>query len=180
YYIKQVLSDREFTFSAEPGGPALQGITSAFGALDLVDTDKPPFQIAGLDLSGTIRLTAKFDAVLSGSSAKGLSQVEVQLFGPVDGPFATGDVTGNFSVTVGSNSGSSAGVTVLVKDGVVTVPDWGFSLDGRVQVGSVLQLDVTNVTVTHTQQGGKGKTVLNGSAKVTLPGANKAVEIFVG
>src|SRR5262249_7937135 len=121
----------------------------------------------------------------TGTSPSGFSTVLIEIYGQVDGTFnlPSSSISGNFTVTLGSNNGSTAGIIIRADNtNGVTVPDWGFSLDGQVHVGGAVQLNLTNLGVTHTSAAvgtGKGQTTLTGTVAATFPQANITADISV-
>jgi hypothetical protein len=142
-----------------------------------------PFVVGPVSLSGTVQVVLRLtgDIINVNNSDFAVGPLELQIFGQVDGSFTKGPVTGRFSVTIGSNNGASAGITIRANPFGVTVPSWGFSLDGSAKIGSTVQLDFTNITVTHSEDNsGKGRTVINGAVRVAVPGWNTAFEASMG
>ena len=60
YYIKDpITAGRAFTFSATKNGAAITGANADAGQIVFLNTDRPAFEVAGLDLSGTIQVDGR-------------------------------------------------------------------------------------------------------------------------
>src|SRR5262249_33093584 len=169
----------EFYFSDSPGGAPIQGAMARGGSVGIND----PFVVGPVSLTGTVQVVLRLtgDIINVNNSDFAIGPIEVQIYGQVNGTFTAGAVSGSFSVAIGSNNGASAGITIRASPKGITVPDWGFSLDGSAKIGSVLQLNFTNITVTHSQDNtGKGRTVIDGAVRVAVPSWNTAFEASMG
>jgi hypothetical protein len=181
YYVVglSTANRKGFYFSDTSGGARVTGATATGGSMGI----DVPFVVGPVSLTGTVQVVLRLtgDIVNVNNSDFAIGPMEVQIYGQVNGTFKAGPVTGSFSVAIGSNNGASAGITIRASPRGITVPDWGFSLDGSAQIGTTVQLSFTNVTVTHSlDSSGKGRTVIDGAVRVAVPGWNTAFEASMG
>src|SRR5262249_18154382 len=170
---------RGFYFTSTPGGARVENASATGGSVGI----DVPFVVGPVSLTGIVQVVLSLtgNIINVNNSNFAIGPIEVQIYGQVNGTFTAGPVTGSFSVTIGSNNGASAGITIQASPKGITVPDWGFSLDGSAKIGSVVQPNFTNITVTPSQDSsGKGRTVIDGAVRVAVPGWNQAFEASMG